>query len=100
MKKPFHILPAPFIWQAEMRVTMLITASLYPTKRKLIVKPKPNFSTRSASNPTTADYRLMLAELFIKIGLVKRAEGELTRILEKSPNNREARSLLDSLLNK
>ncbi len=50
--------------------------------------------------PDNADYRLMLAELFVKIGLVKRAEGELTRVLEKSPNNREARSLLDSLLDK
>ena len=42
----------------------------------------------------------MLAELFVKIGFSKRAEGELRRILEKSPNNREARSLLDSLHNK
>lgn len=50
--------------------------------------------------PDNLDYRLMLAELFIKIGLVKRAEGELSRILEKSPANYEARSLLDSLLTK
>ena len=44
-----------------------------------------------------ADYRLMLAELYINIGLLKRAEGELIRVLEKAPNNWEARSLLDSL---
>ena len=50
--------------------------------------------------PENLDYRLMLADLFIKIGLNKRAEGELRRILEKAPNNHEARSLLDSLLNK
>ncbi|MEO6589744.1 MAG: DUF4388 domain-containing protein [Pyrinomonadaceae bacterium] len=50
--------------------------------------------------PDNSDYRFMLADLFVKIGLVRRAEGELTRILEKSPDNREARSLLDSLLNK
>lgn len=50
--------------------------------------------------PDNLDYRLMLGNLFIKIGLVKRAEGELNRILEKTPNNYEARSLLDSLLDK
>ena len=50
--------------------------------------------------PDNLDYRLMLVNLFIKIGLIKRAEGELTRILEKAPNNYEARSLLDSLLDK
>jgi tetratricopeptide (TPR) repeat protein len=50
--------------------------------------------------PDNVDYRLMLAELFIKIGLMKRAEGELKRILAKSPNHREARFLLDSLHNK
>lgn len=47
-----------------------------------------------------ADYRLMLAELYINIGLFKRAEGELSRVLEKAPNSWEARSLLDSLRNK
>ncbi|MGI9055765.1 MAG: J domain-containing protein [Pyrinomonadaceae bacterium] len=50
--------------------------------------------------PDNLDYRLMLVNLFIKIGLNKRAEGELGRILEKTPNNYEARSLLDSLLDK
>lgn len=47
-----------------------------------------------------ADYRLMLAELYINIGLLKRAEGELNRLLEKMPGNNEARALLDSLWNK
>lgn len=50
--------------------------------------------------PENSDYRLLLAELFVKIGFSKRAEGELRRILEKSPNHHEARSLLDSLHNK
>ncbi len=50
--------------------------------------------------PDNIDYRLMLAELFGKIGLNKRAEGELRRILEKSPNNYEAKSMLDRLLYK
>lgn len=45
-------------------------------------------------NPT---YRVMLAELFIRVKLLKRAEGELNRLLAKFPDNREARSLLDSL---
>ncbi len=46
------------------------------------------------------DYRLMLADLYVNIGHFKRAEGELNRLLEKSPNYYEARSLLDSLRNK
>ena len=46
------------------------------------------------------DYRLMLGELYVNIGLFKRAEAELQRVLEKAPNNWEARSLLDSLRNK
>ena len=50
--------------------------------------------------PDNIEYRLMLADIFVKIGLVKRAEGELRRILERAPNNHEAHSLLDSLHNK
>jgi Flp pilus assembly protein TadD len=47
-----------------------------------------------AENP---DYRLMLIKLFIKIGLLKRAEGEINRLLEIAPDNYEAQTLLDSL---
>jgi len=47
-----------------------------------------------------ADYRIMLAEFFVQVGLVKRAEGELNRLLTIAPNNREARTLLDSLTKK
>jgi curved DNA-binding protein CbpA len=48
-------------------------------------------------NPT---FRIMLAEFFIQYNLLKRAEGELNRLLAMSPNNQEARALLDSLQNK
>jgi len=47
-----------------------------------------------ADNPT---FRLMLAEFFIQYNLLKRAEGELGRLLAAFPDNREARALLDSL---
>ena len=47
-----------------------------------------------ANNPT---YRIMLAEFFIQMNLMKRAEGELNRLLAIFPNNREARLMLDSL---
>lgn len=50
-----------------------------------------------SKNPT---YRIMLAELFIEIGLKARAKGELKRLLKIDPNNQEAKSLLDSLDNK
>ncbi len=47
-----------------------------------------------------ADYRIMLAEFFIGIGFVKRAEGELKRLLTIAPNNSDARTLLNSLKRK
>ncbi|MFM9902939.1 MAG: DnaJ domain-containing protein [Pyrinomonadaceae bacterium] len=46
------------------------------------------------SNPT---FRILLAEFFIQVNLLKRAEGELTRLLALFPSNREARDLLDGL---
>ena len=47
-----------------------------------------------AGNPT---FRIMLVEFFIHYNLLKRAEGELNRMLVIFPDNREARVLLDSL---
>lgn len=44
-----------------------------------------------------AAYRIMLAEFFIQFELLKRAEGELNRLLAIFPDNREAKTLLDSL---
>lgn len=48
-------------------------------------------------DPTNANFRLMLAEFFIKFNLMKRAEGELNRLLGIFPSNREARAMLESL---
>jgi hypothetical protein len=42
----------------------------------------------------------MLAEFFVNVKLVKRAEGELNRLLAIAPDNKEARVLLDSLKQK
>lgn len=50
-----------------------------------------------ADNPS---FRIMLAEFYIQFNLLKRAEGELQRMLVQFPNNREAETLLDSLANK
>jgi predicted Zn-dependent protease len=47
-----------------------------------------------------AEYKIMLAELYVRFGLFKRAESELKRLLTIHPNDREARTLLDSLLKK
>jgi len=49
-----------------------------------------------SNNPT---YRLMLAEFFVQMNLMKRAEGELNRLLAIFPSNREARQMLDELKN-
>ena len=49
---------------------------------------------------TNTDYRIMLAEFFVQVGLRKRAEGELNRLLAIAPNTAEAKVLLDSLKKK
>ena len=49
------------------------------------------------NNPT---FRILLAEFFIQFNLLKRAEGELKRLLDVFPNNREARDLLATLQSK
>ncbi|PYS49987.1 MAG: hypothetical protein DMF68_08360 [Acidobacteria bacterium] len=46
---------------------------------------------------TNASYRVMLAELYNQIGLIKRAQGELERALSIDPKNEAARRLLDKL---
>ncbi len=48
-------------------------------------------------DPNNPTFRILLAEFFIQNKLLKRAEGELTRLLDIFPSNREARKLLDSL---
>ncbi len=48
-------------------------------------------------DPDNPTYRIMLAEFFIQVNLLKRAEGELGRLLAVFPSNREARNLLDSI---
>ncbi|MEO8648036.1 MAG: DUF4388 domain-containing protein [Acidobacteriota bacterium] len=49
-------------------------------------------------DPKDPKIRLMLVEFFIDNNLAKRAEGELKRFLEIAPNNREAKKLLDKIL--
>lgn len=51
-------------------------------------------------DPNSETYRIILAEFFIQYNLVKRAEGELKRLLAIAPDNSEAKALLDSLRNK
>ncbi len=51
-------------------------------------------------DPNNPTFRIMLAEFFIQFNLVKRAEGELNRLLAIFPSNREARELLEDLKSK
>ncbi len=51
-------------------------------------------------DPDNPTYRIMLAEFFIQVNLLKRAEGELNRLLAVFPSNRDARNLLDSIKTK
>jgi len=55
------------------------------------------FKAAISLDSTNASYRVMLAELYIQIGLVKRAHGELDRALTTDPKNEAARRLLDKL---
>jgi curved DNA-binding protein CbpA len=48
-------------------------------------------------DPENVSYRLMLVEFYIQFNLLKRAEGELQRLLAAFPGNKEAQVLLDSL---
>lgn len=50
--------------------------------------------------PKNETYRLVSAEFYMQYGLAKRAEGELKRLLEMSPNHPEALRLLDQLQTK
>ncbi len=48
-------------------------------------------------DPDNPTLRILLAEFFIQFNLMKRAEGELNRLLAIFPSNEEARELLKSL---
>lgn len=50
--------------------------------------------------PQNPEFRLMLVQFFIQVNLVKRAEGELNRMLAAFPDNAEAQRLLDRLQRK
>lgn len=67
---------------------------------KQLHKAEVELQTAVKLDESNADFRIMLAEFFVQVGLLKRAEGELTRLLAVSPNNSEAKILLDSLQKK
>ena len=48
-------------------------------------------------DPNNPTLRILLAEFYIQFNLLKRAEGELNRLLALFPDNREAQDLLRSL---
>jgi predicted Zn-dependent protease len=51
-------------------------------------------------DPDDPALRMLLAEFFIQFKLMKRAEGELTRLLALFPTDRKAADLLEKLQNK
>lgn len=60
-------------------------------------KAESELQTAIKMDPQNESYRIMLVEFYTAFGLLKRAEGELQRLLTQFPNNKEARSLLDTL---
>lgn len=63
-------------------------------------KAEGEIQTAIKLEPNNELYRIISAEFFIQYNLLKRAEGELKRLLAIAPNNTEAQNLLDSLQNK
>jgi hypothetical protein len=63
-------------------------------------KAEAEMQTAVRLDPKSETYRIILAEFFIEYNLLKRAEGELKRLLAIAPDNAEAQALLDSLQNK
>lgn len=63
-------------------------------------KAEGEIQTAIKLDPNNELYRIISAEFFIEYNLLKRAEGELKRLLAIAPNNTEAQNLLDSLQNK
>jgi Tfp pilus assembly protein PilF len=55
------------------------------------------FKAAIALDANNSSYRVMLAELYSEIGLLRRAQGELERALAIDPRNETARNLLDKL---
>jgi tetratricopeptide (TPR) repeat protein len=60
-------------------------------------KAEAEIQTAIKLEPEDPLYRLILAEFFIDQNLLKRAEGELNRLLSAFPDHKEAQALLDSL---
>lgn len=63
-------------------------------------KADAEFQTAIRLEPDNPTFRIMLAEFYIHYNLLKRAEGELHRLLAIAPDNKEAKSILDSLAKK
>jgi len=51
-------------------------------------------------DPDSPTFRLLLADFFIQQNLVKRAEGELNRLLTMFPSNREAQEMMEKVYSK
>ncbi len=60
-------------------------------------KAESEMQTALRIDPNNPTFRIMLAEFFIEINLIKRAEGDLNRLLALFPSNREALDLLASI---
>lgn len=60
-------------------------------------KAESEMQTAVKLDPGNPTFRILLAEFFIQMNLLKRATGELKRLLDIFPSNLEARDLLASL---
>jgi cytochrome c-type biogenesis protein CcmH/NrfG len=60
-------------------------------------KAEAEMQTAIKLDPQNPTFRILLAEFFIEFNLLKRADGELNRLLTIFPGNKEAIALLKTL---
>jgi len=63
-------------------------------------KAEAEIQTAIRIDPTNPTFKVLLAEFFIQFNLFKRAEGELKRLLEVYPSNKDALEMLEKLQNR
>ena len=60
-------------------------------------KAEAEMQTAIKMEPENMEYRIMLIEFFLEMDLIKRAEGELVRMLAVKPDHKEAAELLNQI---
>ena len=63
-------------------------------------KAEAEIQTAIRLDPNNPTFKILLAEFFMQFNLLKRAEGELKRLLDVFPSNKDAKEMLNDLQNR